>query len=257
MDLELKGKIALVTGASSGIGQQTAVKLAAEGVKVAVMARRKDLVESLTHQIESTGGTALPLVVDITDAGEVTRCIDTVISTYSQLDILINAAGILQSGSIETTSLEMWDKTMNINLRGLFNLMHLAAPHLIETKGNIVNVSSVNGQRSFPNILAYNVSKAGVDQLTRCAALELASKGVRVNAVCPGVTITNLHKEGGMNEEAYAKFLEHSKTTHPMGRVGTPEEAADLILFLASERTGWITGETILFDGGRGQTCAR
>jgi NAD(P)-dependent dehydrogenase (short-subunit alcohol dehydrogenase family) len=257
MDLGLKGKIALVTGASSGIGQQTAIKLAAEGVRVAIIARRKELVESLARQIESAGGTALPMAIDITQANEVARCIDGVIKTFGQLDILVNAAGILQSGNIETTSLEMWDKTMNINLRGLFNLMHLAVPHLIQTKGNIVNVSSVNGQRSFPNVLAYNVSKAGVDQLTRCAALELADKGVRINAVCPGVTITNLHKEGGMNEDAYAKFLEHSKTTHPLGRVGTPEEAADLVLFLASERTGWITGETILFDGGRGQTCAR
>ena len=257
MDLGLTAKTALVTGASSGIGQQTALKLAAEGVKVAIIARRKELVDALAAQIESSGGTALPLTVDITQADEVTSCIDKVINTFGQLDILINAAGILQSGNIETTSLEMWDQTMNINLRGLFNLMHLATPHLIETKGNIVNVSSVNGQRSFPNVLAYNVSKAGVDQLTRCAALELAAKGVRVNAVCPGVTITNLHKEGGMNEDAYAKFLEHSKTTHPLGRVGTPDEAADLILFLASDRAGWITGETILFDGGRGQTCAR
>ena len=257
MDLGLNGKVALVTGASSGIGQQTAIKLAEEGAKVAVIARRKELVDSLAQQIDSAGGTALPLAVDITHEDEVNRCYTEVIKTFGQLDILINAAGILQMGSIETTSLEMWDQTMNVNLRGLFNLMHLAVPHLIEVKGNIVNVSSVNGQRSFPNVLAYNVSKAGVDQLTRCAALELAAKGVRVNAVCPGVTITNLHKEGGMNEDTYAKFLEHSKTTHPLGRVGTPKEAADLILFLASDRSGWITGETILFDGGRGQTCAR
>jgi len=257
MDLGLKDKIVLVTGASSGIGQQTAIKLAAEGAKVALIARRKDLVDSLAQQIESAGGTALALTADITHEDEVSHCCSEVIKTFGQLDILINAAGVLKMGNIETTSLEMWDKTMNINLRGLFNLMHLATPHLIKTKGNIVNVSSVNGQRSFPNVLAYNVSKAGVDQLTRCAALELAPKGVRVNAICPGVTVTNLHKEGGMNEDAYAKFLEHSKTTHPLGRVGTPEEAADLILFLASERTGWITGETILFDGGRGQTCAR
>lgn len=257
MDLALKGKTALITGASSGIGQQTAIKLADEGAKVAIIARRKDLVESLAKQIESAGGTALPLAIDITHEEAVNRCISEVIKTFGQLDILINAAGILQMGNIENTSLEMWDQTMNINLRGLFNLMHLATPHLIESKGSIVNVSSVNGQRSFPNVLAYNVSKAGVDQLTRCAALELASKGVRVNAVCPGVTITNLHKEGGMDKDTYTKFLEHSKTTHPLGRVGTSEEAADLILFLASERTGWITGETILFDGGRGQTCAR
>jgi NAD(P)-dependent dehydrogenase (short-subunit alcohol dehydrogenase family) len=111
---------------------------------------------------------------------------------------------------------------MNVNLRSVFSLMQLATPHLIQTKGNIVNISSVTGLRSFPGVLAYCVSKAAVDQLTRCAALELASKGVRVNAVNPGVVVTDIHKRGGMNEENYEKFLEHSKTTHPLGRVGTP-----------------------------------
>src|SRR5436190_3543576 len=123
---------------------------------------------------------------------------------------------------------------MNVNLRSVFHLMQLAAPHLIKTKGNIVNISSVTGLRSFPGVLAYCVSKAGLDQLTRCAALELAAKGVRVNAVNPGVVVTEIHKRGGMNEEAYAKFLEHSRTTHPLGRVGDPSEIADLVLFLAS-----------------------
>ena len=130
-------------------------------------------------------------------------------------------------------------------------------PHLIETKGNIVNVSSVAGTRSFPNVLAYCVSKAAIDQLTRCSALELAPKKVRVNAVNPGVVVTNIHKRGGMEDEAYGAFLEHSKTTHPIGRVGKPEEVADLIHFLASDKAGWITGATYEIDGGRGQTCAR
>jgi NAD(P)-dependent dehydrogenase (short-subunit alcohol dehydrogenase family) len=111
--------------------------------------------------------------------------------------------------------------------------------------------------RSFPGILAYAVSKAAVDQLTRCAALELAARGVRVNAVNPGVVVTNLHRRSGMGEEQYAAFLERSKETHPMGRAGTPEEIADLIAFLASPNSGWITGETISIDGGRHLTCAR
>jgi len=146
---------------------------------------------------------------------------------------------------------------MNVNLRAVFQLMQLAAPHLIKTKGNIVNVSSVTGLRSFPGVLAYCVSKAGVDQLTRCAALELAPKGVRVNAVNPGVVITEIHKRGGMSEEAYASFLEHSKTTHPLGRVGDPKEIAELVFYLASERASWITGATYQIDGGRALTCAR
>jgi NAD(P)-dependent dehydrogenase (short-subunit alcohol dehydrogenase family) len=115
----------------------------------------------------------------------------------------------------------------------------------------------VNGLRSFPGVLAYCVSKAAVDQLTRCAALEMAPHGVRVNAVNPGVTVTNLHRRSGMDEAQYAAFLERSKTTHPLGRPGRPEDVASLILFLASDRASWMTGETIPVDGGRHLTCAR
>ena len=132
-----------------------------------------------------------------------------------------------------------------------------AMPYLIERKGNVVNVSSVTGIRAFPGILAYCSSKAALDQLTHCVALEVASKGVRVNAVNPGVVVTHLHRTGGMNEQAYAGFLEHSKETHPLGRVGTPDQVADLIYFLASPQASWITGGSYSIDGGRHQTCAR
>src|SRR5213596_189079 len=125
------------------------------------------------------------------------------------------------------------------------------------TRGSVVNVSSVNGLRSFSGVLAYCVSKAGVDHLTRCAALEMAPKGVRVNAVNPGVTVTNLHRRSGMGEAQYAAFLERSKETHPLGRPGQPMDVAELILFLASDRASWMTGETIPIDGGRHLTCAR
>jgi NAD(P)-dependent dehydrogenase (short-subunit alcohol dehydrogenase family) len=135
--------------------------------------------------------------------------------------------------------------------------MQKTLPSLIARGGNIVNISSVTGLRAFPGVLAYCVSKAALDQLTRCAALELAAKGVRVNAVNPGVVITEIHRRGGMSEEAYADFLERSKQTHPLGRVGEPSEIAELVYFLASERASWITGGTYSIDGGRAQTCAR
>ena len=135
--------------------------------------------------------------------------------------------------------------------------MQQAVPSLIERRGNIVNVSSVTGLRAFPGVLAYCVSKAAMDQLTRCAALELASKGVRVNAVNPGVVVTEIHKRGGMSAEQYDAFLERSEQTHPIGRVGSPEEIAELVYFLASDRASWITGATYSIDGGRAQTCAR
>ena len=129
----------------------------------------------------------------------------------------MNAAGIIGSGSVESTTDEQWDTMLDVNLRAPFRLMRAAAAPLSESRGSIVNVSSVTGLRAFPGVLAYCVSKAGVDQLTRCAALELAPKGVRVNAVNPGVVVSNLHRRGGMNEESYAAFLEHSKETHPLG----------------------------------------
>jgi NAD(P)-dependent dehydrogenase (short-subunit alcohol dehydrogenase family) len=153
--------------------------------------------------------------------------------------------------------MDEWDRLMNINLRSVFNLMQKCVPYLTVSKGNIVNVSSVAGTRAFPNVLAYCVSKAATDQLTRCSALELAAKGVRVNAVNPGVVITNIHKRGGMDEAAYKNFLERSKETHPLGRVGSPVEVAELIYYLASEKASWITGATYEIDGGRAQTCAR
>ena len=183
------------------------------------------------------------------------RVVESTVERFGRIDVLVNAAGIIGNGTIENTGLDFWDRMMDINLRSLFRLTQMALPHIIERKGNIVNVSSVTGVRAFPNVLAYCVSKAGVDQLTHCAALELGPKGVRINAVDPGVVLTNLHRNSGMSEDAYQKFVEHSKSTHPIGRVGTPEEVADLILFLASEKAGWITGGSFNIDGGRAQTC--
>jgi NAD(P)-dependent dehydrogenase (short-subunit alcohol dehydrogenase family) len=160
-------------------------------------------------------------------------------------------------GTIETTTDDSWERMLAVNTTAPFRLMHAVVPQLLERKGSVVNVSSVNGLRSFAGVLAYCVSKAALDQLTRCAALELAPKGVRVNAVNPGVVVTNLHRRAGMGEDQYGAFLERSKETHPLGRPGQADEIADLILFLASPRAAWITGETVSIDGGRHLTCAR
>ncbi len=250
-------KTALVTGASSGIGRETAVKLAEEGYNVSMTARNKTDLETTQKRISAHENKSLILPLDLSNEKNIKKCIEDTIDTFSRLDVLVNAAGIIGSGSVETTELSDWDYMMNINLRSVFYLMKCAIPHLKKTEGTIINVSSVTGLRAFPNILSYCVSKAGVDQLTRCAALELAPDGIRVIAINPGVMVTNLHKRSGMNEKKYKEFLEHSKSTHPLGRVGKPEEAAELIAFLASERAGWITGTTISIDGGRAQTCAR
>lgn len=253
----MKNKVAVVTGASSGIGRATALLFATNGSEVVASGRNESDLNSLRDEARSTGGSIKLHLGDITEISQVGRLVSETIETLGRMDVLVNAAGIIKTGSIENTTLDDWDYMMNINLRSVFYLMQKCVPHLEATKGNIVNVSSVTGTRAFPNVLAYCVSKAATDQLTRCSALELAPKGIRVNAVNPGVVITNLHRRGGMSEADYGNFVENAKATHPLGRPGNPEEVADLIYFLASEKASWITGATYEIDGGRAQTCAR
>jgi NAD(P)-dependent dehydrogenase (short-subunit alcohol dehydrogenase family) len=253
----MNDKVALITGASSGIGRATARTFAANGYSVVAFGRNEVELGSLRDEARDTKGSIRIHLGDITETSHVDRLVSETIDNLGQIDVLVNAAGIIKTGNILDTTLDEWDKMMNINLRSAFYLMQKCVPHLAETKGNVVNVSSVTGTRAFPNVLAYCVSKAATDQLTRCTALELAPKGIRVNAVNPGVVVTNLHKRGGMNDADYSKFLENAKNTHPIGRPGQPEEVADLIYFLASEKASWITGATYEIDGGRAQTCAR
>ncbi|HEX8921970.1 MAG TPA: glucose 1-dehydrogenase [Pyrinomonadaceae bacterium] len=257
MEKELEGKVAIVTGATSGIGRATALRFAQAGARVALVGRNAQALKGVAGEIQLNGGEALAIRADVTVQPIARRIIAQTVEQFGGIDVLVNAAGHLVSGTIEETTLATWDSMMNVNLRAVFNLMQQALPHLVERRGSVVNVSSVTGLRAFPGVLAYCVSKAGLDQLTRCAALELASKGVRVNAVNPGVVVTEIHRRGGMSQKEYKAFLERSKETHPLGRVGQPYEIAELILYLASERASWITGATYSIDGGRAQTCAR
>src|SRR5947209_9338042 len=250
-------KVVIATGATSGIGRAVALRFAKASARVVAIGRNRSALEEVASEIKSAGGECLTLAADLTNESDGRLVIDAAVNEFGQLDVLVNAAGHISTGSIEDTTLSAWDAMMNVNLRAVFHLMQTATPHLIKTKGNVVNISSVTGLRSFPGVLAYCVSKAAVDQLTRCAALELAPKGVRVNAVNPGVTVTNLHRNSGMDEAQYAAFLERSKTTHPLGRPGQPDDVVGMILFLASDRASWMTGETIPIDGGRHLTCAR
>jgi len=251
----MTGKRILVTGASSGIGRATAERFAREGAHVVMIARRESALREVAHSLPA--GQVFGIGADVTREADAERALNEAVNRLGGLDVLVNAAGILKSGDITQTSLPMWDEMLNVNLRAVFHLMQLAVPHLKASRGNIVNVSSVTGLRAFPGVLAYCVSKAGIDQLTRCTALELAPMGIRVNAVNPGVVATSLHSSGGMGAEQYQAFLERSKSTHPLGRVGQAQEIADLVFFLASERASWITGATISIDGGRALTCAR
>lgn len=250
-------KVAIVTGASSGIGRATALLFAQNGLDVLAVGRNEKELNALEKAVGLAAGSVKSYSADVVEPDQVARIVADAVETFGQIDILVNSAGIIRNGTVENTSLNDWDDLMDINVRSVFKLMQSCLPYLTETSGNIVNVSSVAGTRAFPGVLGYCVSKAAVDQLTRCAALELAAKGIRVNAVNPGVVVTNIHKRGGMDDGAYQKFLEHSKETHPLGRVGTPEEVAELIYFLSSDSASWITGATYEIDGGRAQTCAR
>jgi NAD(P)-dependent dehydrogenase (short-subunit alcohol dehydrogenase family) len=257
MNQQFNNKVAFVTGATSGIGQACAMAFAKAGAKVVCVGRRENALKELEQAIRDTGSQSLTVRADLARLEEAERAVQHAVEVFGGIDVLVNAAGHISSGTIENTSLDAWDDMMNVNVRAAFVLTQKALPSLIERRGNIVNISSVTGLRAFPGVLAYCVSKAALDQLTRCASLELAGKGVRVNAVNPGVVVTQIHKRGGMSEEAYSAFLEHSKSTHPLGRTGRPEEIASLVLFLASDDASWITGATYSIDGGRAQTCAR
>jgi NAD(P)-dependent dehydrogenase (short-subunit alcohol dehydrogenase family) len=257
MDKEFTKKTLLITGATSGIGKATALRFAQAGASIAAVGRDQAALSKLKKELDSSGVQCLVIRADLALEEEAAMAVSKTAEHFDGIDVLVNAAGHLSTGTIEDTSLEAWDAMLRINLRAPFILMQKALPSIIARRGNIVNVSSVTGLRAFPGVLAYCVSKAGLDQLTRCAALELAAKGVRVNAVNPGVVVTEIHKRGGMTPEQYGAFLEHSKATHPLGRVGQAAEIAELIFFLASDRGSWITGATYSIDGGRAQTCAR
>ncbi|XP_065206450.1 3-oxoacyl-[acyl-carrier-protein] reductase FabG-like [Planococcus citri] len=256
--MTFSGKVILITGASLGIGRATAIHLAELGAKLALTGRNVTNLQSVSKECEAVSKSK-PLLItgEMANEQDVKNIIDSTIKHYSRLDVLINNAGIWEMGSIENTSLEQYDRIFNVNVRAVYQLTMLAVPHLIESKGNIINISSICGLRSFGGILAYSMSKSAIDQMTGCVALELASKGVRVNSVDPGVIITDIHKRSGMDDEAYDRFLERAKETHALGRPGNAEEVAKAIAFLASEESSYITGVNLPVDGGRHVMCPR
>jgi len=260
MAFNFSGKIVLITGASAGIGTAAALYFAKNGAKLAIAGRKEDNLKSVAVQCEEVSPTkekVLTLVGDLSKEEDTERTLKETINHFNQIDILVNNAGILVLGNNETLSLESYDLQMNINLRSVFHLTKLAIPHLIKSKGNIVNVSSLSATRGYSEAFAYCMSKAALDQYTRTTALELASHKVRCNAVNPGVIVTDIHRRAGMSEEEYEKFIKHREETHCFGRVGTVDEVASVIAFLASDSASFITGATIPVDGGRQLLCPR
>ncbi|XP_034190159.2 3-oxoacyl-[acyl-carrier-protein] reductase FabG-like [Osmia lignaria lignaria] len=249
------GKVVLITGASSGIGAATAIHFAQLGAELALSGRNAQNLNAVSEKCKPNK--TFMVTGELTNEADVKNIVESVVKHYGKLDILVNNAGVLENGSIENLSLEQHDRIFNVNVRSLMHMTMLAVPHITKTKGNIVNVSSVAGLRAFPGILSYCMSKAAVDQFTRCVALELAPKQVRVNAVNPGVVITNLHKSSGMTDEQLKTFFEGSKQTHALGRPGNTSEIAKAIAYLASDDASFVTGVTLSVDGGRHVMCPR
>jgi len=257
------GKVALITGAGGGIGAATSLLFARRGAKLSLVDRNEVNLQRVGDECVRVGPAdtedrPLTVVAELTCEEDVTNLVDATVKKFGRLDILVNNAGIYELGTIETTSLEQYDRVMAVNVRAAFQLTTLCVPHLIATRGNIVNVSSVAGSRPFPWVVAYCMSKSAVNQMTACAAVELASKGVRVNSVNPGVIATELYTRGGMSDEQYASYVERRREMHPLGRVGDVEEVAQAIAFLASSNSAsFITGEHLHVDGGYRIACPR
>jgi NAD(P)-dependent dehydrogenase (short-subunit alcohol dehydrogenase family) len=246
-----------ISGASSGIGRATAAAMAAAGHRVACVARDAARLDALVSGITRGGGKAIAIPCDVTDEAAVDRSLSACVEAFGGLDVLIPSAGVIASGSIEQMSMRDYDTMMTINVRSVVYCMKRAIPHLEKRPGCIVTISSTTGYRAFPGVFSYCLSKAAVEQATRCLALELAPRGIRVNGIAPGVIVTELHRRGGMDDAAYRQFLERAKQTHPLGHAGDTDDAVEAISYLCGDGAKWITGVILPVDGGRGITCLR
>ncbi|XP_019641645.1 PREDICTED: uncharacterized protein LOC109483097 [Branchiostoma belcheri] len=257
---DFRGKVAIITGASAGIGKGTAVEFAQLGAHLALTGRNEENLQATAKACVEAGTPEDKILIvtgDICDDEVRKNLVDQTAQKFGRIDVLVNNAGTLTFGNLETTDMAEYDKTMDVNVRSVVRLTQLCVPHLTKTKGAIVNVSSIKGIRSFSKHLAYNISKSAVDQFTRCVALELAPKQIRVNSVNPGTIRTDIFQTSGMTEEEITQYYEHHKTTHALGRIGEVPEVAKTIAFLASSDASFITGAQVPVDGGRHCICPR
>ncbi len=245
----LAGKVAVITGAASGIGRATALLFAAEGAKVVAADWDEQKGASVVDEVRRAGGDATFVKADVSSTDDIRRMIDAAVESYGRLDVLFNNAGVEgETAPTADCSVENWDRVIDINLKSVFLGMKYAIPAMLKNGGGaIINNASVAGMVGFPGIPAYCASKGGVIQLTKTAAIEYARQNIRVNAICPGVIATPMIERviGGSAERQQA-----IEATEPIGRFGKPEEVARLALFLASDDASFCTGAPFIIDGG-------
>jgi NAD(P)-dependent dehydrogenase (short-subunit alcohol dehydrogenase family) len=242
-------KVAIVTGGSSGIGRATAIALAKEGAKIVVAARRASEGEETVRLIKEAGSEAIFVKTDVAIENDVRSLVEKTVGTYGRLDYAFNNAGIgeIMTPFIDQTS-EKFDQIMNTNVRGVWLSMKYEIPEMISNGGGtIVNNSSAAGILGFPQMPIYIASKHAVLGLTKSAALEYAKSGIRINAIAPGVVETDMEKQV---LESNPKLLETFKSMHPIGRIGSPEEIANAVVWLLSDKASFVLGHTLLVDGG-------
>ncbi|HEY8766615.1 MAG TPA: glucose 1-dehydrogenase [Dehalococcoidia bacterium] len=251
----LKDKVAIITGAASGIGKATAITFGREGAKVMCADVNADGAEAVARQIADTGGEAASVKVDVVVEAEVQRMIQDTVARWGRLDVIYNNAGIGVGNPVTQVSIEEWDRIIDINLRGVSFGTKYAILEMLKTGGgSIVNTASDAGLMGTPMLSAYCASKGGVVMFTKATAVEWARLGIRINCVCPGVIRTpildpmlQMAKAGGISED---QMWARMGRAHPIGRVGNPEEVAEAVTWLASDRASFVTGVALPVDGG-------
>jgi 2-deoxy-D-gluconate 3-dehydrogenase len=244
----LDGRVAIVTGGGRGLGRALALALAEAGADVALAARSTGDIRQVAAEVEERGRRALAMPTDVTRADDVERLVERVLSELGDLDILVNNSGVVHSAPLIETTPEEWDRVVATNLRGSFLCMRAAGRHFANRRaGKVINVASNFAFMGVPNFSSYCASKAAIVNLTRAAAVEWAGLGVQVNAIAPGYVETDMNAAVRSDEELNAKVLRQI----PAHRMARPEELGPLVVYLTSSASDFMTGETLVFDGGQ------